>query len=315
MDLKDIDLNLLVVFNRLHAEGSVSAAARRLNLTQPTVSNALRRLRALFNDELFVRTSRGMQPTPYAQQLAAPIANALATLENTLAHKTAFEPQSSKKRFTVAMTDLGEIELLPRLMNLLAEIAPGVTVSTVRNNAENLRQEMEAGHVDLAIGLIPQLKAGFFQQRLFMQRYVCLFRQGHALDKDHITRREFFGANHVMVVSAGTGHAQADEIIDRGPQRRRVRLLVPHFVALGDILSTTDMIATVPVLYAKRCARPFGLKYLAHPIALPEIGIHLFWHAKFHKDPDNQWLRQAIFGLFGAQEQGRLLGFRTATAR
>src|SRR5690606_17260713 len=191
MDLKDIDLNLLVVFNRLLMERSVSAAADKLGLTQPAVSNALRRLRVLLNDELFLRTTRGMEPTPYALQLAEPIAYALSTIQSTLSHQTVFDPATSDRRFTLAMTDLGEIELLPPLMDRLEELAPGVTVSTVRN-ADRLRDDMEAGHVDLAIGLLPGLKTNFFQQRLFMQRYVCLFRRGHALDKRRVTRREFY---------------------------------------------------------------------------------------------------------------------------
>ena len=157
---------------------------------------------------------------------------------------------------------------------------------------------MEAGHVDLAIGLLPQLKTGFFQQRLFLQKYVCLFREGHELDKGAISKKEFYDADHVVVVSAGTGHAKIDELIESAGATRRVRLLVPHFVAVGHILSGTDMIATVPERYAKRCAQPFGLKYVPHPVSLPQIEINLFWHAKFHKEPGNQWLRQVIFELF-----------------
>jgi len=298
MDLKNLDLNLLVVFNHLLRERSVSGAADKLGLTQPAVSNALRRLRSVLDDELFLRTTRGMEPTPYALQLAEPIAYALSTIENTLTHRTEFDPATSERRFTLTMTDLGEIELLPPLMDRLEEVAPGVTVSTVRNSAERLRDDMEAGHVDMAIGLLPQLKANFFQQRLFMQRYVCLFRQGHALDKRKVSRREFYDADHVVVVSAGTGHAKMDEIIESAEEKRRVRLLVPHFVAIGHILASTDMIATVPERYARRCAEPFGLRYADHPVELPQIGINLFWHAKFHKEPGNQWLRQVIFELF-----------------
>ncbi len=298
MDIKDLDLNLLVVFNQLLMDRSVSAAADKLGLSQPAVSNALRRLRNLLNDELFLRTTRGMEPTPYAQQLAEPIAYALSTIQTTLSQRTSFSPATSTRRFTLAVTDLGEIEFLPSLMDRLQEVAPGVTVSTVRNNAESLRDDMEAGNVDLAIGLIPQLKSNFFQQRLFMQRYVCLFRKGHALDKRRLSRKEFYDADHVVVVSAGTGHAKMDEIIESAEEKRRVRLLVPHFVAVGHILASTDMIATVPERYAYRCAEPFGLRYVDHPVQLPQIGINLFWHARFHKEPGNQWLRQVIFELF-----------------
>ena len=298
MELKDIDLNLLLVFHQLLMERRVSAVAEKLGLSQPAVSNALARLRRLLGDELFLRTSKGMEPTPYAMQLAEPIAYALSTIHNSLNQKATFDPATSERKFTLGMTDIGEIYFLPKLMDVLARVAPHVTVSTVRNTAINLRDEMEAGHVDLAMGLLPQLKSGFFQRRLFRQHYVCMFREGHALDKPRLTLKQFSEADHVVVVSEGTGHAKVDESIERKGVRRNVKLTVPHFVAVGHILSTSDMIATVPERYAKECVKPFGLKYVTHPVALPEIGINVFWHAKFHKEPGNQWLRGVVFDAF-----------------
>lgn len=298
MDLKDIDLNLLVVFNYLLTEGSVSGAAEKLNLSQPAVSNALKRLRSLTGDELFVRTVKGMEPTPYASALAEPISYALGTLHETLNQRASFNPLESQRKFVIAMTDLGEITLLPRLMALLSHSAPHVTISTVRNTHDSLSTDMEAGHVDLAIGLLPQLKTGFFQQRLFMQRYVCLMHRQHPWAGTEISRQQFFESEHVQVISAGTGHDQIDRIIDSGEQKRTVKLMVPHFVAVGHILNHTHLIATVPELYALHYSAPFELAYVRHPVDLPSIGINLFWHAKFHKEPGNQWLRRIIFKLF-----------------
>jgi DNA-binding transcriptional LysR family regulator len=298
MNLKDVDLNLLLVFNHLLSERRVSAVAEKLGMTQPGVSNALKRLRLLLGDDLFLRTSRGMEPTPYATQLAEPIGYALSTIQNTLSQVSTFDPASSARKFTFGMTDIGEIYFLPKLMERLAAQAPGVTISTVRNTAVNLQDEMEAGHVDLAIGFLPQLKSGYFQRRLFKQRYVCLFRKGHALDKPTLTIEEFAAAEHAIVVADGTGHAKVDETIEGKGIRRRVRLTVPHFVALGHILSTTNMVATVPERYARECSVPFGLKYVTHPVALPEIGINVFWHAKYNKEPANQWLRGVVFDAF-----------------
>jgi DNA-binding transcriptional LysR family regulator len=298
VDLKDVDLNLLVVFNQLLQERRVSAVAEKLGLTQPAVSNALNRLRRLLGDELFLRTSRGMEPTPYALQLAEPIAYALSTIHSTLNHRTSFDPAISTRKFTIGMSDVGEISFLPTLMDKLERIAPGVSVSTVRNAAINLQDEMEAGHVDLAVGLLPQLKAGYFQRRLFKARYVCMFRKGHALDKESITLEEFSAADHVVVVSPESGHTQVNESIERKGVRRKIRLTVPHFLAVGHILASTNMMATVPAGYAEESAVPFGLKYVDHPVALPEIGINLFWHARLHREPGNQWLRGVIFETF-----------------
>ena len=161
----------------------------------------------------------------------------------------------------------------------------------------NLKDAMEAGQIDLAIGLLPQLKAGFFQRRLFEQKYVCLFRHGHKLDQKRLRAADFFAADHVAIVSAGTGHGQVDEILDNHTPQRRVKLKVPHFVAIGHILQSTDLIATVPERLAERMVEPFGLRHLPHPVDLPRIAINQFWHAKHHKDPANQWLRNLLVDL------------------
>ncbi|MFO1315114.1 MAG: LysR family transcriptional regulator [Burkholderiales bacterium] len=298
MDLRDLDLNLLLVFNELAAKRRVNAVAHALGITQPAVSNALRRLRRRLGDELFLRTPQGMAPTPFAERLVGPVADALRTLQGALDQRTAFDPATSTRTFVLAMTDIGEIYFLPPLMERLARVAPGLCVSTVRNAARSLQEDMEAGRVDLALGLLPDLKNGFFQRRLFRHRYVCMFRKGHALDKREITLAEFSRADHVVVVAAGTGHSRVDALLDDAGIRRRIRLRVPHFVAIGHILRETDMIATVPERFASRCAEPFGLAYVAHPAKLPEIAINQFWHARCHREPGNQWLRGVVAEQF-----------------
>ncbi|MDM0113486.1 LysR family transcriptional regulator [Variovorax sp. J22R133] len=299
MELRDIDLNLLLVFDRMLAEKRVSAVAEGLGLSQPAISNALARLRRLLGDELFLRTARGMEPTPFALQLAEPVAYAMAALHGALNKPTAFDPATSQRSFTLAMTDIGEIYFAPVLMDVLSRAAPGVTISTVRNTAVNLRDAMEAGQVDIAMGLLPQLKASIYQRRLFRQRYVCLFSATHPLAaKPKLTLKEFCAADHVLIKSAGTGHGQVDELMAAQGVARRVRLTVPHFVAVGHILRSTPMIATVPERLATSIAEPFGLVWRAHPVPLPQITINSFWHARFHRDPGNQWLRDLLFDTF-----------------
>jgi DNA-binding transcriptional LysR family regulator len=311
MDLKDIDLNLLVVFNQLLIERSVSKVADKLGLSQPAASNALARLRKLTGDTLFLRTTRGMEPTPFAQQLAEPIAYALGLIHGAVNQRATFDPATAKRAFTVGMTDIGEIYFLPKLMEELAREAPGATMSTVRNTTVNLRDEMEAGHIDLAIGLLPQLKAGFFQRRLFRQTYVCMFRKGHGLDKRRLSLAEFSSAQHVVVVSEGTGHGKVDELLERGGVTRNVVLTVPHFVAVGHILQHSDMVATVPERLAQALVGPFGLAYVKHPASLPEIAINMFWHAKYHKDPANEWLRGTVFRLHADQSASKVSSVRS----
>ncbi len=299
MDLKDIDLNLLVIFQQLLQERRVSAVAANLGLTQPTISNALNRLRQQLSDDLFLRTSTGMEPTAYAMQLAEPIGYALSSIHETLNQRTRFDPASSQRKFIVGMNDIGEIYFLPKLMEILSEIAPGISISTIRTTGSNLAEDMEAGRIDIAIGWLPHLKTGFFQRRLFVQEHVCLFRQGHSLDKESaLTKDEFEAAEHVVVSSAGTGHASVDATIERLGIKRKAALRVPHFVAVGHILATTDMVATVPERFARHCLEPFHLRYVELPMKLPEIGINLFWHSRFHKEAGNQWLRGVLFDHF-----------------
>jgi DNA-binding transcriptional LysR family regulator len=299
LELKDIDLNLLVVFQQLLVDRRVSKVADNLGLSQPGVSNALARLRKLTDDPLFLRTPKGMEPTPFAEQLAEPTARALQVIHSAFNQRASFDPATSKQSFTVGMSDIGEIYFLPKLMKELARTAPNVSLSTVRNAAVNLQDEMEAGHVSLAIGLLPQLKAGYFQRRLFKQNYVCMFRRGHPLHKRSISLDAFSEAEHVVVVSEGTGHGKADELLVRRKVARKIVLTVPHYVAVGHILHDSDLVATVPERLAQALAQPFGLAYVRHPAKLPEIAINLFWHGRYHKDPAVAWLRALIIRLHG----------------
>lgn len=304
MELADVDLNQLVLFNQLMIERRVSKVAETLGLTQPAVSNTLARMRRLFGDELFLRTPAGMVPTPFAEQLAGPVGDALALIHSGLNQQLRFDPASARRSLTIGMTDIGEIVFLPKLIERLSRDAPGVTLNTVRNTAVNLRDDMESGRVDLAIGLLPQLKAGFFQRRLFTQRYVCLFRQGLLPARSRMPMAEFRAAEHLLVVSAGTGHGKVDDLIRRAGIDRQVRLTVPHFVGVGHILQGTNLIATVPQRLAEQLSAPFGLAWLAHPVKLPEVVINVFWHAKVHRSPASQWLRGLVFELFADEAAG-----------
>lgn len=299
MELADLDLNQLVLFHQLMTHRRVSRAADALGLTQPAVSNRLARLREQFGDELFLRTPGGMVPTPFAEQLAGPVAAALELIHGGINQRVRFDPATDRHALTLAMTDIGEIVFLPALVEHLAAAAPGLTLATVRTSTPGLAEDMAAGRVDLAIGLLPQLQTGFFQRRLFSQRYVCLFRRGHPLDRPRLRAADFARARHLSVLSAGTGHHIVDELLLKAGVQRDIRLTVPHFVGLGPILSRSDLVATVPERLARHLAEPFGLAWRPHPIALPEVTINVFWHARAHRSPLHQWLRGELGTLFG----------------
>jgi hypothetical protein len=199
---------------------------------------------------------------------------------------------------TIGMTDIGEVVFLPALLERLSRVAPGIALNTVRDTSVNLSNEMADGRVDLAIGLLPQLKGGFYQRRLFDQRYVCLFRRGHPLEEAPLTLAAWREAEHLVVVSAGTGHGQVDDWLKRRGVRRQVRLTVPHFMSVGYILQRTNLIATVPERLALQLATPFSLSLRGLPMSLPAAPIHLLWHARVQQDEGNRWLRSVVIDLF-----------------
>jgi DNA-binding transcriptional LysR family regulator len=300
MDLARLDLNLLLVFHHLLREKRVSSVATVLGMSQPAVSSALGRLRASLGDALFLRTQGGMVPTPYALQLAEPVATALEGLQQALQVRASFDPATSERRFSLAMTDVGEMYFLPVLMDALTQAAPGVTLNVVAVTSASLGDDMATGRTDLALGLLPQLQAGFFQQALFRQPYVCLMREGHPLARaPELTLAHFAAADHVRVIAAGTGHGRVDEALERQGLQRRIRLTVPHYVALGDVLGHSELIATVPERFAQRVTRPFALTTRTLPLAVDGSVIHQFWHARLHQDPGHQWLRTLVAQCFG----------------
>ena len=304
MDLARLDLNLLLVFHHLLREKRVSAVATVLGMSQPAVSSALGRLRSSLGDELFLRTQRGMEPTPYALQLAEPVATALDGLQQALNVRASFDPATSERSFTLAMTDVGEMYFLPVLMDALAGAAPGVTLNVGAVTSASLKDDMASGRTDLALGLLPQLQAGFFQQALFRQPYVCLMRESHPLaHAEGLTLSDFAAASHVRVMAAGTGHGRIDaaisETLEQQGLQRRIRLTVPNYVALGDVLGHSDLIATVPERFAQRVTSPFALTTRPLPLAVDGSAIHQFWHARLHKDPGHQWLRELVAQCFG----------------
>jgi DNA-binding transcriptional LysR family regulator len=293
-DIADIDLNLLVVFHEMFQSRNVSAVARRVGLSQPTVSNALSRLRKTCGDELFVRTAQGMQPTPYAQRIAEPIAHALASVTQALNQEERFDPASSQRRFVIAMTDVGEIHFMPALVELCQRIAPQVGISSVRASAVDWQQEMETGQIDLAIGAFADVAQSLYHRRLFSQNHVTLFKRGHRFGAGKVDLKEFLTARHLMVTSRESPYDQINARLEKAGIARSVNFRVPHFTAVPYIVGTSDLVATVPAKLAQQACGPFGLDFITPPLRLPALHTNILWHRRYHQDGGNQWLRGLI---------------------
>jgi DNA-binding transcriptional LysR family regulator len=273
---------------------NVSAVARRLGLSQPTVSNALTRLRKTCGDELFVRTGQGMQPTPYAQRIAEPIAHALASVADALNQEERFDPSTSGRRFVIAMTDVGEIHFMPALVELCRHIAPQVGISSVRASALDWQQEMETGGIDLAIGAFADVPQSLYHRRLFSQSYVTMFRRGHRFGQGKVDLKQFLAARHLLVTSNESPYDQINARLEKAGIARSVNFRVPHFAAVPYIVAASDMVATVPSKLAQQACGPFDLGHIAPPLRLPALHTNILWHRRYHQDGGNQWLRSVI---------------------
>jgi DNA-binding transcriptional LysR family regulator len=293
MNLQDVDLNLLRVFDAVLHEGGVTPAAARLGLTQPAVSNALARLRKLFGDSLFVRTAAGMDATPFARELAEPVRQALALLESALAHGPGFDPASATRAFRFYMSDLGQIEFLPPLIERVEGRAPGVRLEAVALDVEDIAGALASGTLDLAVGFLPALGPPVQRRALFRDPYVCLMRADH--DIASLTRKRFLEASHVLVSYRG-GHRVIGEAFERAGVR--VALRVPHFTVVPMVLERSDLILTLPARVARVYERQGKLKSLPVPIPIPVADVGVHWHERFEADPGNRWLREQVIELF-----------------
>jgi DNA-binding transcriptional LysR family regulator len=288
----------LSVFQEVYRERQISAAARRLGLTQSAVSNALARLRRTFGDELFVRTAHGMQPTPLAQQMAEPIGAAMAQVALALSQRSRFDATTSGRRFTLAMTDVGEVYFMPVLIERCRAVAPNVEIASIRANGLTLKDDMETGRVDLAIGAFEDVSEALYHRALFRQRFVSMFRKDHPLAKGKVDLARFVAAPHLIVDAAQSPYDRINGLLEKAGVTAGTRFRVPHFTAVPYIVSTSELVVTVPQKLAESAASPFGLKWIEPPLALPTLQTNVFWHRRFNHDPGIQWLRGLIADVF-----------------
>jgi DNA-binding transcriptional LysR family regulator len=299
MDIADVDLNLLVVFDALLRNRSVSGAARALKMSQPATSFALNRLRKMFGEPLFVRTSRGIHPTPYAESLSAPLEAILDRIRSDLLQQPTFDPTTEQRSVTFSMQDIGELVFLPQILGRLNKIAPGLQLRTVNLPAPLLEPALRSGEVDIALGHFPDLDgAALFQQRLFSHSFVCIVRADHPTIKAEMTRRQFLDGLHAVVHPAGHMNDSLEAELQAQGLMRKVSVRIEHFLAVPTILSQSNLIFTVPYAIGEGLAKLADIKLVKPPFkAKPRI-IRQHWHARFQRDAANRWLRSVVAELF-----------------
>lgn len=293
----------LEVFVHIYKTQSVSRAASQLGMEQSSASIALNKLRQYFDDRLFVRTAAGMTPTPRAQSIYPELLEALARIETARGKPAAFSPRDSAREFRICMTDISEIIILPKLMNYLKKNAPGLAIEAEKISTDS-RQRLASGDVDLAVGFLPDLEAGFYQQALFEQDFVCLAAKSHRRIQGKLSPRLFSNEGHIVVATSGTGHAIVDKVLAKNKVERRVVLRVPSYLGVARIVAQTEFLVIVPRLFGMAIATQERVQVLEPPTKLPHYKVKQHWHERFNQDTGSIWLRQTMAKLFMDEHQG-----------
>lgn len=296
LDMQSLDIKLLRLLDALHTTRSVTRTAERLDLSQPTISIGLARLRKMLGDPLFVRTSEGMQPTPRVDALMPAVRQVLDGLQQLASVTSQFEASTTDRRFRIFMTDASHVTLLPCLFAHVRTLAPNVELEAA-NLGPDMAMALQSGYGDLALGLIPGLENGFYQQALFDQDWICLCSKSLSSIGERFTLKDYFAQDHVGIVS-GTGSQLLEEALRKTGKQRRVKLALPGFLGLSAILSTSDLVATLPRHIGETLAQAAGLRALACPVKVEGFTVKQYWHTRFHQDPANRWLRGVCAELF-----------------
>lgn len=292
----EFDVRLLRLLDALYSTRSVTRAADKLGQSQPAVSIALARLRKQLGDPLFVRTPEGMQPTSRTQALMPTVHEILDGLQRLASTVTPFEPATSQREFRIYMTDASHVTLLPQLFARVRKLAPQVRLEAATIDAQ-MGATLHSGEADLALGLIPSLEAGFYQQALFDQEWVCLCNAGHPRVGARFSLAQYMAETHVSITS-GTGSQLLEGAIRRTGQARRVALRLPGFLGLPAVLSTSDLVATLPRHIGETLAKVAALRVVRCPLAIPGFTVKQYWHGRAHQDAGNRWLRGVCADLF-----------------
>ncbi|KVL40991.1 LysR family transcriptional regulator [Burkholderia sp. MSMB1835] len=292
------DLKLLQLFDLLYDVRSVTRVAEQLGQSQPTVSIWLGHLREHLHDPLFIRTPGGMAPTPQADALIGPCREILESLRRFTAWEIAFDPATAQRRFRICMTDASHVTLLPRLLAHVRAQAPGVRLEAARIDG-NTERALESGEADLAIGYVPWLGGGIYQQKLYDQDWICLVNRHHPRIRGRLGVKQYRSEGHVAI-TAGTGAQLLEQALRQARIERDVVLELPGFLGLGAIVQTTDLITTLPRHIGETLAQANDLAVHACPIPVDGFAVRQHWHARYHHEAGNRWLRGVVIRLFGA---------------
>ncbi|WP_019139967.1 LysR family transcriptional regulator [Noviherbaspirillum massiliense] len=307
MNFLTLDLNLLRVFDTVMLEQNLTRAANRLAMTQPAVSNALRRLREALGDELLIRTAHGVKPTPRAEELWPTVRRALTELEAAVAADQSFDVSTARNTFRMAMADATAALWLPSIVRAIEREAPNLTIRMAQLTTREPRPMLLHGDIDLAIGFFPgvvaQLASGqgttvspIRHQQLYSGRYVCVMRKHHPLAKEELTVDAYCSAKHLLVSFSGRARGLVDEALARLGRERRILLTVNQFFTAGRVVATSDLITVLPRHLIASTGITSALITKELPFPMPSVHIDMLWHERDTRNPAHKWLREKMSG-------------------
>jgi DNA-binding transcriptional LysR family regulator len=291
-----VRLQELMVFDAILSNGSITAAAEALGITQSSVSKQLKSLRHYFGDELFVRSGRGMAATSKALSIAPRVSNLIASFE-ALNGEVYFDPADIERDFVISATDEIQHTLLPALMSRIREESPKSRVIFTVLDRDYAAKQLESGSVDLAVTMNWHAPEHLKQQRLFSDEFVVIFRRGHPLEGKKLTLKRYLAASHMMVSPLGSMVGPIDEILTSYGQRRSVSLVVPYFMQVADALTNSDLILALQRRACEELMKMHPLAITALPLKVRPVSYYLFWHKRYDKDSTNRWLRQVVHDI------------------
>jgi DNA-binding transcriptional LysR family regulator len=300
--LSQIDLNLFVVLEAIYREGNLTRAGRQLKLTQPAMSHALKRLRELLKDPLFIREGANMVPTPFSRNMINEVRQALQILEVNLYENRNFDPAHTRRNFQLAFWELMESTILPPLAKIITKAAPEVSINTLRVKRREIETELASGTLDLALDIPITMNDSIKQVPLFSDGVVVMAREGHPALAQELDLDTYLRQDHILVSSRRLGPSLVDAELNRKGRKRNIMVRCQHYFAACRVVSETDMLLTIPERYAQMLnsgfnnwVRPFPLK------SLQQLEIHMYWHESVENDPPHRWLREQIKNIFDSE--------------
>ena len=307
MSFLSLDLNLLRVFDAVMSEQNLTRAASRLAMTQPAVSNAIRRLRDALNDDIVVRTAHGVKPTPRAESLWPAVRKALAQLQEAVAPHT-FDVSQATATFRLAMADATAALALPSLMRAVEKEAPGLCIRMIPLTTREPRPMLMRGDIDLAIGFFPGVVAQLSgesvtpirHERLYSGKYVCVMRRGHPLAQAPLTLDDYCNAKHLLVSSSGRARGLVDDALAQEGRQRRILLTVNQFFTGGRVVATSDLITVLPRHLISSTGISSELVDLELPFDMPDVHVDMLWHERDARNLAHRWMREHLIAMAAA---------------